>query len=171
MLPLLIAAAIAAEPTLAQAQAAAARCAAGDAAADASRTARARNAHWAPQLRAQGGAREDGRAVRGEVRLAPIIEDWTSAGSSWSVMLLWDFSQVVFAREETQLALAHTHLARVRREVQTKVAQLYVERLRLKREPGAVLELLRVTAELDALTGGLYADALERVQAQVEAGR
>lgn len=154
-------------PALAEAQAAAARIAAGEPSDDASRAARARNAHWAPSLRAQGGGRQDDRTVTGELRLAPIREDWNGAGRQWSVMLSWDFSQVVFAREETQLALAHASLERARREVREKVARLYVEWLRLAGQEEPAPELLRVLADLDGLTGGLFREELDKVQAKL----
>jgi len=50
------------------------------------------------------------------------------AAHTWSVTLTWDFAQLVYAREESQLALAHVHLARVRREAADRAASLWVER-------------------------------------------
>lgn len=160
-----------AEPSLSEAQAAAAKTAAGPTGSDVSRTLRARLAHWAPTLRAQAGFREDQKRLAGELRLAPIREDTSSAGAQWSVILGWDFSQVIFAREETQLALAQLQLARARREAMEKVARLYVERQRLPGNPENALERLRLTAELDALTGGLFREVLERAQAEMEGKR
>jgi hypothetical protein len=160
------------EPGLAEAQAAAARKAGGEAAEDASRTSRARNAHWAPVVRGLAGWKEDQRSRRGEFRLAPLIEDDTGAGRAWAVTIVWDFSQVVYAREESQIALAHAHLARLRREAAERAGQLWVDRARARAAlaelpPGprrleAQLELLRLSAELDALTGGLFRDAVSR---------
>src|SRR3954464_6442629 len=77
------------EPSLPDAQEAAARAAGGSEAQDAARLARARSAHWAPQLRAQGGGREDEKLRAGEYRLAPIREQDVGAGRTWSLMLPW----------------------------------------------------------------------------------
>ena len=160
------------EPGLVETQDAAARAAGGPVQDDASRVARARLAHWAPQLRGESLLRDDQRSRDGEFRLAPLHELDLGTGHLWSVMLAWDFSQVVYAREETQIALTHAHLARVRREAAEQAALLYIERHRTKARwlseasPPARLELcfalLRLTAELDALTAGLFRGALSR---------
>ena len=93
--------------------------------------------------------------------------------------MTWDFAQLVYSREESQLALAHVHLARVRREAAEKAAALWVERRqRCASLPAlsgaarneAALELLRVTAELDAVTGGLYRELLSRQEAEQAGG-
>jgi hypothetical protein len=167
----LAAAVAAAEPGLLDAQEAAARVAAGSAGEDRSRAGRARGAHWAPQLRVQALVRDDDRLRTGEFRLAPVREQDVSGGRSWSVTLTWDFAQVVFAREETQLALAHAHLARLRREAADRAAVLWSERQQARwlwaslRTREACLALLRLTAQLDALTGGLFREAAEREEA------
>jgi hypothetical protein len=134
-----------------------------------------RNAHWAPVVRGQAGWRDDQRSRRGEFRLAPLIEDDTGSARTWVVTVQWDLSQIIYAREESQLALAHAHLARLRREAAEKAGQLWVERTRARAalagiEPGprrleAQLALLRLTAQLDALTGGLFREALSREEA------
>lgn len=163
------------EPTLVETQEAAARAVAGSAEEDASRTSRARLAHWAPQLRGQSQLRDDTKSRNGVFRLAPLHEEDLGTGHVWSVMLAWDFSQVVYAREESQIALANAHLARMRREAAEKASQLFIERLRARARwlsemsAPARLELcfaeLRLTAELDALTAGLFRDALSREEA------
>ena len=163
------------EPGLAQTQEAAARAAGGSAADDSSREARARRAHWAPQLRGQAQVRDDERSREGEFRLAPLREQDLAAGHAWSVVLAWDFSQIVYAREESQLALAHAQLARARREAAGRAAQLWIDRRQqrerwLAQPPGplraeACFAELRLTAELDALTSGLFRDALSREEA------
>ena len=171
--------AAAAEPALEETQQAAARNAAGDRGEDASRTLRARRAHWAPVVRAQLGFKQDERARRGVFRNAPLLEDDTADGRVLGIVLQWDFAQVVYGREESQLALAHAHLARLRTDAATQAARLWTQR-RLKRlsllsaPPGAprlgpALELLGLTAELDALTGGLFHDALAREEADCAA--
>ncbi|HZX96512.1 MAG TPA: hypothetical protein VFE90_18485 [Myxococcales bacterium] len=166
------------EPSLPDAQEAAARAAGGSEAQDAARLARARSAHWAPQLRAQGGGREDEKLRAGEYRLAPIREQDVGAGRTWSLMLTWDFSQVLFAREETQLALAHAHLARLRREAAEKAAELWIERQQARavwlasRTREACQSMLQLTAQLDAVTAGLFQEAVEREAAAcAEGGR
>jgi hypothetical protein len=159
----LLAAAQPAEPDLVQTQEAASRVAAGSATEDASRLSRARAAHWAPQLRTGLVGKDEERSREGEFRLAPLRENDITSGRDWTVQLSWDFSQVVFAREETQLALAHAHLARLRREAATQAADLWIERRRLKSlppDPQSCLALLRLTAALDTLTAGLFRDAL-----------
>jgi hypothetical protein len=166
-----------AEPSLLEVQSAAARTAGGEVASDASRTARLRASHWAPVVRAQIVRRDDLRTRVGEYRGYPLRQDDAGAAHTWLVTLTWDFAHLVYAREESQLALAHVHLARVRREAAEKAASLWIER-REKRASlrdlsgaarrEAALDALRISAELDALTGGLYRDLVAREQAELE---
>jgi hypothetical protein len=170
------AAAAGSEPTLREAQAAAARTAGDLVGEDAGRTARLRRSHWAPVLRGQFLLRDDLRGRVGESRGYPSRSQDAGSANSWSVTLTWDFARLIYAREESQLALAHAHLARARREAAQRAAELWVER-RLKRAslPGlsgparreAALESLRVTADLDAATGGLYGELLAREEAEL----
>ena len=173
---LLCAAAAAGEPALFEAQAAAQRAAGGTAADDAGRTARLRRSHWAPVLRGELLRKDDLRSRAGELRGYPLRQEDTGVATTGSITVTWDFAQLVYSREESQLALAHVHLARVRREAAGKVAALWVERRQrraslpalssaARRE--AALELLRVTAELDAVTAGLYRDLLAREEAEL----
>jgi hypothetical protein len=158
------------EPGLLQTQEAAAKLAAGQSAVDEGRLARARTARWAPQLRAQVSGREDEKSRVGEFRLAPLLEQDVAAGRAWFVALTWDFSQLIFAREETQLVLANVQLARARRDAAERAAQLWIERQKARalwtaagtRE--SCFALLRVTAALVALTG-LFRDAAVREEA------
>jgi hypothetical protein len=166
----------AAEPGLLATQDAAARAAAGSSDEDAARLRRARNAHWAPQLRVQGGEREDERLRAGEYRAAPVREQDAGAGRNWSVSLSWDLAQVVFAHEETQLAAARARLARTRREAAEKAAALWIERQQARavwlraRTQEACLALLQLTADLDALTAGLFHDTAEREESACTGG-
>jgi len=172
----LLCAATAGEPGLVEAQAAAQRTAGGSAAEDAARTARLRRSHWAPVLRGQLLRRDDLRDRAGELRGYPLVQQDSAVANTWSITLTWDFAQLLYAREESQLALAHVHLARVRREAADRAAELWVER-RQKRASltslsgaarrEAALELLRLTAELDAVTGGLYRELLAREEAEL----
>jgi len=158
------------EPGLLETQEAAAKLAGGAAALDAARLSRARAAHWAPQLRGQASARDDQKTREGEFRLAPLREQDFAAGHAWVVVLTWDLSQVIFAREETQLALAHVQLSRARREAAERAAQLWIDRQKARvlwlaagtRE--SCFALLRGTAALVALTG-LFREAAAREEA------
>jgi hypothetical protein len=159
------------EPGLLETQEAAAKSAGGSAAQDVARTARARAAHWAPQLRAQATLRDDQKSRVGEFRLAPLLEQDAAVGRALLVTVTWDLSQLVFAREESQLALASLQLARARREAAERAAQLWIDRRRARslwlssgsRE--SCVALLRMTAALVALTGGLFREAVEREEA------
>ena len=163
------------EPGLLEVQEAAARAAGGTAAEDASRLSRARLAHWAPQVRGQAQVRDDEKLRSGEFRLAPVREQDVGVGHAWAVVLSWDLPQAVYTREEAQLALAHAHLARLRREAADKAVQLFLERRRarghfLSLPPGAprtaaCLAGLQLTAQLDALTAGLFHDAVASEEA------
>ena len=162
------------EPGLAETAEAAARASGGSASEDLSREARARRAHWAPQLRGQALLRDDEKSRTGEFRLAPVREQDLGVGHAWSVVLAWDFSQIVYAREESQIALAGAHLARLRREAAEKAAQLWIARraararffsaARAERDE-ACFALLQRTAELDALTSGLFRESVSREEA------
>lgn len=177
----LCAAAAAGEPALIEAQAAAQRTAGGSAAEDSARTARLRRSHWAPVVRGELSRRDELRNRVGELRGYPLHQDDAALWNTWSITLTWDFAQLVYAREESQLALAHVHLSRVRREAADRAASLWVERRQKRASLAALsgdarreaaLELLRVTAELDAVTGGLYREVLAREEAELaEEGR
>ncbi len=158
------------EPGLLEVQEAAARAAGGSAAEDASRARRARLAHWAPLVRGQAQVHDDEKSRNGEFRLAPLHERDLGVGHAWAVILSWDLPQVIYARDETQLALAHAHLARVRREAAEKAAQVFLERRRARAHwlslpkgearAAACSAGLQLTAQLDALTAGLFHDAV-----------
>jgi hypothetical protein len=169
------------EPALAQVQEAAVRRMAGPLSDETSRVFRARAAHWAPVIRGQYGIRDDDRTRRGQIRLAPLLEDDVGQSRAWAIVATWDLTQVIYARDEGQLALSHVHLARVRQEAADDAVRLYEERWRLRSAlrlapDGAsrarvdmLLALLRTTAELDALTGGLYGAQLAQTADQVAA--
>jgi hypothetical protein len=168
---LLAAAAQEVEPGLVETQEAAARMAGGTAAQDAARVSRARAAHWAPQLRGLATSRDEEKSRNGEYRLTPLHEQDLFAGRAWTVALTWDLSQVIFAREEAQLALAHAQLARARKEAAERGAQLWLERRQARahwlaaRTGESCFGLLRVTAALFAITGTLFREALAREEA------
>jgi len=168
------------EPTLQQAQRAAARQAAGDVSEDASRASRARGAHWAPVVRGQLGGTATDQTRDGTMYQDPL--HWTNLGTAttWGVTLTWDLPQAIYSRDESQLALATVHLARTRQAAAERAAELYAERLRRlascrdENQPtprarlDAALALLETTAALDALTGGLFRGALDRAQQRAD---
>ena len=158
------------EASLLEVQEAAARAAGGTDAEDASRVRRARLAHWAPQVRGQAQVRDDEKSRAGVFRLAPLHEQDLGVGHAWAVVLTWDFPQLIYARDEPQLALSHAHLARVRREAADKAVEVFLERHRSRAHwlslprgearAAACLAALQLTAQLDALTAGLFHDAV-----------
>jgi hypothetical protein len=83
---------------------------------------------------------------------------------------------VLFAREEAQLAIAQMRLARARRDAADRAAQLWIERRGAQalwvasRTEEACLALLRATAALVAITGGLFRDVLHREEATCAKG-
>ena len=172
MLPLCALIAVALEPALHEVQEAAARAAAGDAGEDAARVVRARRAHLAPVLHLQGQLKEDERTRRGEIRLAPLREDDAGQGRGAALTLIWDLPQLIYSREEGTLALVHEKLGKARRDAAEKAARLWLARKRAQlalpaSAPGRPLTearcaLLVLTAELDALTGGLFREAVSR---------
>ena len=163
------------EPGLLEVLEAASRAAGGTAAEDASRATRARLAHWAPQVRGQAQVRDDEKTRNGEFRLAPLHEQDLGVGHAFAVVLSWDLPQAIYARDETQLALAHAHLARVRREAADKAAQVFLERRRARAHwfslpagearSAACIAALQLTAQLDSLTAGLFHDAVASEEA------
>jgi hypothetical protein len=84
----------------------------------------------------------------------------------WEVRATWDLSRLLFDARELQVSSRSSGLARERAALVERVVQLYFERVRLllmagtpEPAPQAALErqiaLQRVTALLDAMTGGL----------------
>ncbi|MGZ6123961.1 MAG: hypothetical protein ACXWLR_03320 [Myxococcales bacterium] len=122
-------------------------------------------------MRGQAMVREDEKTRLGEYRLAPLREQDAGAGRTWALTFTWDLSQVIFAREETQLAQAQAQLARIRREAADRAAQLWIERQKARALWATVhtretcFGLLRATAALVALTGELFREAVAREEA------
>ncbi len=146
------------------------RAAAADpgAAAVAGAAGRARIAAVLPKLTAE--YRRDDRSYRivglqgaGEVDYAR-----QAPGSIFGVRATWDLDALVFSPGELRAAEAASELARRRDERVLRATRLYFERRRLRLElllapPADAAEraereirLEEVTAEIDALTGGLY---------------
>lgn len=168
----------AAEPSLIEVQAAAIKNAGGPKETDASRVARARAAHWAPVVRGLFGVRDNEGTRDGELRGAPLHYTDRGQALSWGVTATWDLPQVIFARDETQLIHAHLHLEKARQAASKEAIRLYLDRQGRKRalagsssaEARRLLqEVVRLTADLDSLTGGLFLEALSRELAELSA--
>jgi hypothetical protein len=128
---------------------------------------RARRAAWLPRLSAE--LEHDDRSTRVVGFTGSSESDYLrlSPGTRAGVRATWDLDRLAFTRDELAIAEAQAHAARQRRERVEQATRLFFLRLRLKVElalapPDSALErvrseleLGRVTAELDALTGGL----------------
>ncbi len=135
---------------------------------------RARRAAWLPRLSAE--VEHDERTTRVVGFTGSSEADYLrfSPGTRASLRAAWELDRLVFSRDELAVAEAASRLARHRQERVERATHLFFQRLRLKAElavappEGAVervraeLELGRVTAELDALTGGLLGRAAAR---------
>jgi hypothetical protein len=165
------------EPTLVEAQQVAAKRAAGEREEDRSRVHRARVSHWAPVIRGLLGGREDERVRDGEARHDPLR--WTDRGQAltWGVQVTWDLPQLIFARDETQLVHAQLHLEKARQAAARETVRLYLERREKQRalaqappetRPRLRIEIVKLTAELDSLTGGLFRASLAREEAAAD---
>jgi len=164
---------------LIEVQAAAVKNAGGPKETDASRVARARSAHWAPVVRGLFGVRDNEGTRDGELRGAPLHYTDRGQALSWGVTATWDLPQVIFARDETQLIHAHLHLEKARQAASKEAIRLYLDRQNRKRalaNPSSaearqrlLQEIVRLTADLDLLTGGLFLDALSRELAELSA--
>ncbi len=129
---------------------------------------RARRAPWLPRLTAE--VRHDERSYR-VVGFTGSSETDTlriSPGTSVRLHASWDLDALVFNGNEIRAAEAASALGRRREERVERATRLWHERRRLRlslllsppegaRERAErEMELDRVTAELDAVTGGLY---------------
>jgi hypothetical protein len=162
-----LAAASRGDPAIAEVQAAAARCADPQALGAAS-TARSRAAALLPRLTAE--FRFDERSYRvtglqgtGEVDYARYAPGWLA-----SVRATWELSALVAPPAERVDAKGTLDRARRRDEAVRKATALYFERRQLRialvlappaaplERAAAELEIERLAAELDALTGGAF---------------
>ena len=128
---------------------------------------RARQAAWLPRLSAD--VEHDERATRVVGFTGSAESDYlrTSPGSRAGLRAAWELDRLVFSRDELAVAEAASRLARQREERVERATRLLFQRVRLKAELALAppegplerirgeLELGRITAELDALTGGL----------------
>ncbi|HYQ81484.1 MAG TPA: hypothetical protein VEP68_08285 [Anaeromyxobacteraceae bacterium] len=128
---------------------------------------RARQAAWLPRLSAEMEHDERTTRVVGFTGAAESDYVRTSPGWRGGLRAAWELDRLLFAREELALAEAASRLARHREERVERATRLLFQRVSLKAElwlsppPDPAerarreLELARVAAELDALTGGL----------------
>lgn len=129
---------------------------------------RARTAAWLPRLSLE--YRHDERATRVVGLNGNVESDYVrlSPGDQVAVRAAWDLDRLVFAPDELRAAATASQLVRRREEAVERATRLYFERrrqrLRLALSPpeGALdraereVDIDAVTAELDALTGGLF---------------
>ncbi|MBS2023588.1 MAG: hypothetical protein JST92_14385, partial [Deltaproteobacteria bacterium] len=143
------------EPTLREAQEAAARNTAGTREDDPA--ARARRSRWLPTLRGQFGGTQADKQRWGTWRGDPIVDDSTGTGNAWQVSASWDLSQLLFAKEEVAIALSSARIERERQQVRERCATLYTRRLTALRQARSAqaeerlsrwLDLLSVTSDL-----------------------
>jgi len=135
---------------------------------------RARFAGWLPELRIM----VDRRFARTEsvdlgsptdvAALAPVGID-SNNDVRYQARATWDLGKLIFNSDEIGAQFQALRTADTRREIESLVIRLYFERRRLKAEstaaddldmlPGSRRELrtAEIEAELDALTGGLFA--------------
>lgn len=129
---------------------------------------RARRAAWLPRLSAE--VEHDDRSTRVVGFTGSGESDYLrlSPGTRAGVRATWELDRLAFSRDELAVAEVQAHAARRRQERVEQATRLFFLRLRLKLDLSAAapedalerlrseLELGRVTAELDALTGGLF---------------
>jgi hypothetical protein len=158
------------EPSIAEVQAAAARHAEAATPDPAGLARRRRMAALLPRITAQVRHEESAYRVTGLQGTSEVDYLRSSPGTSFSVLVTWELGDLVVATGEAAAAAAALARARRRDEAVREATALHFDRrqrlLALLADPppdarariAAELELARVTAELDALTGGLLAE-------------
>lgn len=161
-----LAIAAAGDPDIAELQAGAAREAEGDAP-DRSYPRRARLAALVPRVTAEVRREEQSNRVVGLQGSGEVDYLRISPGNTFLVRATWDLGQLVAAPGELQAGTQAAARAQRRAEAVARVTKLHFERRRLRvgllLEPPASaleraraeLEVERIGAEIDALTGGL----------------
>jgi hypothetical protein len=159
------------EPSIAEVQAAAARHAEADTPDPALLARRRRLSALLPRVTAQVRHDESAYRVTGLQGSGEVDYLRSAPGTSFSVQATWELGDLVVATGEAAAAAAALARARRRDQAVRQATTLHFERrhrlLALLADPPpdararveAELELARVTAELDALTGGLLAGA------------
>ncbi len=163
-----IARATAGEPPISAVQAAAARQVEEAAPDPAALAARRRVAALLPRLTAQWSAEARSYRVVGLQGSSEVDYARSSPGTTLEVRATWELPDLVVTRGEPSATSAALSRARRREEVVRRATSLYFERRRLlvllalEPPPSPLaraeveLELDRTTAELDALTGGVF---------------
>jgi hypothetical protein len=160
------------EPCIEDVQAAAARRAGFDAESAESWRSRSRSAAWLPKLTAE--YRHDQRSyhVTGYTASGEVDTLRASPGDLVGVRATWDLDALIFSSSETQAAATAANLLKRRDELVEHVTRLFFKRQKLRlalmvAAPAAPqlrveaeLELAEVTSQLDALTGGLFAERM-----------
>lgn len=129
---------------------------------------RVRTAAWLPRLSVE--FRREEHSTRTVGLTGTVESDYVrvTPGSWFGVRAAWDLDSLLFTADELRAAETAARLRRRREEAVQRVTRLYFQRLRLRlllvlSPPANALEraeselaLETATAELDALTGGLY---------------
>ncbi|HEU4385041.1 MAG TPA: hypothetical protein VFR85_16275 [Anaeromyxobacteraceae bacterium] len=130
---------------------------------------RARQSAWLPRLGAE--VEHDERTTRVVGFTGAAESDYLRTSPGWraGLRVSWELDRLVFSRDELAVAEAASRLARQRQERVERATRLLFQRVGLKAElvlepptdalqrAQRELELVRIAAELDALTGGLLA--------------
>lgn len=157
----------AADPPVARVQAAAARQVEAEVPDPSALAARRRLAAWLPRLSAEVQHDERSYRVVGLQGSGEVDYARSSPGTSVTLRATWELPDLVASRGEPAAASATLSRLRRREEAVRRATELYFERRRqrlaLALDPPAApmaraeaeLRLDRLTAELDALTGGL----------------
>ena len=137
---------------------------------------RLRTASALPQFRINGDAQQNlDLAERNEVGAPNVLVSQDDKSFGATAQMTWDLDQLIFNRDELGLSRETVRLGNTRDRVVDTVTRRYYERRRLQIDlelspptdlGDSVRKELRVqelTADIDALTGGWYSSALERV--------
>lgn len=128
---------------------------------------RPRGAHWLPRVSVEGSRTERDTRVIGVTGTVESDYLRLSPSMQYGVRLTWELDQLVFSRDEPAAAWTASRLIDRREERVRRATRLYFQRRRLlarlalepPRDAGERVDresqVDAVTAELDALTGGL----------------
>jgi len=167
--PRLLARLAATDPPVEEVQRAAALRAAPSPAETASWTARARWASWLPRLATSFRHDERSQHTLGITSSAEVDYVRLAPGNEVRLQLTWNLADVAFSDGELRAGEAAARAARLRAEAAEKATRLYFKRRGLlatlwlsppddpTARTAAELALDEATAELDFLTGGLFA--------------
>jgi hypothetical protein len=118
--------------------------------------ARVRWAAWVPRLSADY-SHSDRRLHVSGVQTQAEVDYWrVSPSHQIGVRLSWDLPDLLFSSHELSVVRGLIDLLKERDKAVERAIRLHYRRQRLALEARDPLELEEITAELDALTGGLY---------------